>query len=93
MTKNLTRLNRTGLCFTCVHALSCVFLDRAKSPVWQCEEFDDRGDAPEPIIAPFPVVAHPKPAPTVGLCGNCDHYETCSLPKAEGGVWYCEEYA
>jgi hypothetical protein len=27
-----------------------------------------------------------------GLCVNCANRETCLLPKAEGGVWHCEEY-
>lgn len=28
-----------------------------------------------------------------GLCLNCDHRADCALPKAAGGVWFCEEYA
>ena len=27
-----------------------------------------------------------------GLCENCENRETCLLPKAEGGIWHCEEY-
>jgi hypothetical protein len=27
-----------------------------------------------------------------GLCINCDVRETCTFPKPEGGVWFCEEY-
>jgi len=27
-----------------------------------------------------------------GLCINCDHRFTCTLPRPESGVWYCEEY-
>jgi hypothetical protein len=27
-----------------------------------------------------------------GLCVNCAHRCECLLPKAEGGVWHCEEY-
>jgi hypothetical protein len=27
-----------------------------------------------------------------GLCVNCANRHTCLLPKAEGGVWHCEEY-
>ena len=30
--------------------------------------------------------------PFKGLCVNCDHRFTCTLPKPESGVWYCEEY-
>lgn len=27
-----------------------------------------------------------------GLCINCDVRDTCTFPKPEGGVWFCEEY-
>jgi hypothetical protein len=27
-----------------------------------------------------------------GLCLNCDVRNTCTFPKPEGGVWFCEEY-
>lgn len=27
-----------------------------------------------------------------GLCVNCANRFDCLLPKAEGGVWHCEEY-
>jgi hypothetical protein len=26
------------------------------------------------------------------LCLNCEVRESCKFPKAEGGVWHCEEY-
>jgi hypothetical protein len=29
----------------------------------------------------------------LGLCCNCENNETCQIPKTEGGVWHCEEYA
>ena len=27
-----------------------------------------------------------------GLCVNCVHRDTCTLPKCEGGKVHCEEY-
>jgi hypothetical protein len=27
-----------------------------------------------------------------GLCANCANRQDCLMPKAEGGVWHCEEY-
>ncbi|GAH40332.1 unnamed protein product [marine sediment metagenome] len=27
-----------------------------------------------------------------GLCVNCDHRETCTFTKPEGGVLYCNEH-
>lgn len=32
----------SGLCMTCNHAGSCVFLANASCSIWSCEEFDDR---------------------------------------------------
>jgi len=34
----------------------------------------------------------PKKQTFKGLCINCDHRFTCTLPRPESGVWYCEEY-
>ena len=27
-----------------------------------------------------------------GLCVNCAHRHYCLFPRAEGGIWHCEEY-
>ena len=32
----------SGLCMTCNHAGSCVYLANANRSIWCCEEFDDR---------------------------------------------------
>ena len=42
MSINQDRIDATGLCMTCNHASFCVFLARAESTIWSCEEFDDR---------------------------------------------------
>lgn len=85
-----------GLCLTCNHALTCTFPRSPGSPVLYCEELDI-STTPQPRMM-SPVVAQ---APThgqcpaegpLGLCGNCENRSTCVFPKAEGGVWQCEEY-
>ena len=30
--------------------------------------------------------------PFKGLCVNCDRRFTCTFPRAETGVWSCDEY-
>jgi len=51
MSINQDRIDATGLCMTCNHARFCVFLARADSTIWSCEEFDDR----PPIISSDPI--------------------------------------
>jgi hypothetical protein len=70
--------------------------------VFFCEEFDGEeenvaGTAAE-VISPSTTVhaqamcrAGPSPEPR-GLCGTCEKRATCTFPKAEGGVWHCEEF-
>ena len=38
----------SGLCMTCNHVDSCVYLANANRSIWCCEEFDDR----PPVIVP-----------------------------------------
>lgn len=42
MFTNENRNEATGLCMTCNHARTCVYLANASSSIWSCEEFDDR---------------------------------------------------
>lgn len=85
-----------GLCLTCNHALTCTFTRRPDTPVLYCEEFDISAP-PHPRLV-RPIAVHPptqgqSPAEgLLGLCSNCEKRSTCALPKAEGGVWHCEEY-
>jgi hypothetical protein len=45
---NSTQSEIQGLCMTCNHAGFCMYLASASSPIWSCEEFDDRA----PVNAP-----------------------------------------
>jgi len=94
MTQILTRLQRTGLCHTCKHAPTCLYLDRATKTVSHCEEFDDgSNDSTSQTEGALASFSPPDSPPARGLCGNCDHQARCLLPRAVGGVWFCEEYA
>jgi hypothetical protein len=91
-----------SLCCTCVHAPTCTYRQRSEGPVFFCEEFEVETREP---AAPATVddrqsaqavaVQHAQePASNyLGLCSNCEHRDTCRLPKPEGGVWHCEEYS
>ena len=48
MIGNEDRNEASGLCMTCNHANFCIYLVSASSPIWCCEEFDDR----PPVIKP-----------------------------------------
>lgn len=85
----------TGICTSCIHASTCLYQKAAKHPIWFCEMFESEfGKALKP--EKHTKVSSPEiPLQTrlPGLCANCEKRETCTLPKAEGGVWHCEEYA
>ena len=91
-----------GLCVARSHARFCMYLARAKSPIWRCEEVDDSGavrDSASAVVDPEPptqVAETLQPELTDkprGVYSNCENLPTCCLPKAKSGVWHCEEYA
>ncbi len=81
-----------GLCANCRHQASCMNRARAEGPVAFCE--DHETDIVLRAIVDTPIFTHvdPTPAARTGLCVNCDYRDTCSHPRAEGGVWRCEDY-
>ncbi len=87
----------TGLCINCSEAPNCRYRLSASEPILFCEEYHcSSGDQNESALNRPAVHAagDESEAPSLvrGLCVNCENKETCMLPKAEGGVWYCEEY-
>ncbi len=85
-----------GLCLTCNHALGCTSTRRSESPVLYCEEFDISDTLHQRLTRDLAVqppnrLQNPFEG-LLGLCSNCEKRGTCTLPKAEGGVWHCEEY-
>ena len=49
MFTNENRNAATGLCMTCNHARTCVYLANSSNSIWCCEEFDDRLPAIEEV--------------------------------------------
>ena len=86
-----------GLCATCHEAAHCAYARNATGPILFCEMFDE-GRPEEQVEADTPraetqTAGEKRPAGRLkGLCINCDHRETCTFPKPEGGVWHCQEY-
>ena len=96
------RPSGSGLCMTCVHTRTCTFPRREAQPVLNCEEFDggeqNAVGTPAEVVAPSVTIRAQtmcKTEPSArlrGLCGTCEKRATCTFPKAEGGVWHCEEF-
>lgn len=87
-----------GLCSTCINADSCVYREARGKDAQYCEMFDaGNGTRPTPD-ATLTTVVKPgdrkktRQTKLKGLCVNCENRDTCTLPKAESGVWHCEEY-
>jgi hypothetical protein len=86
-----------GLCATCTEAPHCAYVKNASRPILFCEMFNE-GEPKEQIETEQPLSSPRSPeegrpvSQLKGLCANCDHRDTCTYPKPEGGVWHCEEY-
>ena len=91
-----------GLCTTCAHASACTFPRRQAGPVLFCEEFDGGGTSDSvtaagartllPSVQRTEAYSTGYSASVTGLCATCEKRATCTFPKAEGGVWRCEEF-
>jgi len=91
-----------GLCTTCAHAGTCTFPPRQAGPVRFCEEFNGCGTsdsgttistrAPLPNVQRIEAHSTGHSASLTGLCVTCEKRTDCTFPKAEGGVWRCEEF-
>ncbi len=88
-----------SICSNCEHAQGCMYQKNSDRPVWQCEEYGGYEKPPVTITRKNNPSSSQKKADLKeysahykGLCQTCDHRETCTYPKPEGGVWHCEEY-
>lgn len=92
-----------GLCVTCNNRKTCMYRKRRGTDAIYCEMFDSgnpNGSASGGAHDTFLVQsatrqdAHVYEKTTMkGLCASCIHRDVCDLPKPEGGVWHCREYA
>lgn len=81
----------TGLCSNCRHNATCTLRRNTDDPIVACEEYDF--EAGTNLKLHHTAKAEPIEEPRyLGLCSNCDIRAECTLPKAVGGVWHCEEY-
>ncbi|OIO65033.1 MAG: hypothetical protein AUJ47_03270 [Candidatus Marinimicrobia bacterium CG1_02_48_14] len=85
------QINDTGLCQNCLHVNECTLRRNPDEAIVACEEHEIAGGTNLKLHRG----TQPKPAEQsqfLGLCMNCDIRAECTLPKAEAGVWHCEEY-
>lgn len=89
-------LKHAGLCASCKDARLCTFGRDPKVPVMSCEEYNgSAGSAAYGCADRAEEAAEHEPEREempLGLCANCAHFESCTFPKFEGGIWQCEEY-
>ena len=78
MIANEDRKKASGLCMTCNHANFCIYLAGANSPIWCCEEFDDR----PPIIQLKDNIQAVQPKPAKELKGLDATYAERQIRKA-----------
>jgi len=92
-----------GLCMTCIHASVCMYREKMKKPVLQCEEFSSNGEqfdesASEKLAqadastSKKTVQVDQQSKKYKGLCIDCIHRDICVLSNSQSGVWHCEEY-
>jgi len=97
--------SRVGICTNCRHLSTCTFPGSPDKPKLFCEEFECLGASCSEVESDLRALStrptevlteqdagEPDVSKYVGLCVNCDHRESCTLPKPVGGIWYCEEY-
>ncbi|MGD8922408.1 MAG: hypothetical protein PVH24_04105 [Candidatus Zixiibacteriota bacterium] len=77
-------------CADCVHADSCLYWTVRTPLDTECclaERMPPVSDTVDEVV---PDDSNKRPLK--GLCVNCENRFDCQLPKADGGVWHCEEY-
>lgn len=93
MTNHIIENEQSGLCSICIYFANCTTRQSFKGKILQCEEFDDY--MPQQIVKEEKKGGGESPvqyAPLKGLCMNCDYADSCTIPKPESGIWYCNEY-
>ena len=86
-----------GLCATCDHAKTCLFLQAAHHPVWHCDEFDDgttstaKGHGRE-LSTPSPESYSATTLAEKGLCVTCETRNGCRLRRPGLATQDCNEY-
>jgi hypothetical protein len=80
-----------GVCSNCEKLETCAY-PSTTSDTWFCEEYSYEKPVATPKEQSADVQEEAQAQKFAGLCLNCELRETCALPKAPGGVWFCGEY-
>jgi hypothetical protein len=82
-----------GLCMSCSHRPMCMYLRDAKSPIMQCEEYDDFVRPTASVQAAVTLTAPAAEAVELtGLCRNCERRASCMHLKTGQVFLNCEDY-
>lgn len=92
------RCQELGVCQSCVHRATCLFLASARRPIFFCEEFDDRNGCSEATAFTQASTANRErinygEAQEQGLCANCISKTDCMNRQPGVAVWHCEDYS
>jgi hypothetical protein len=92
---SIAEVRSVGLCSTCINRPDCVYRMSRGTDAQYCEMFDCGNGAS--LAQTVTLVTRVEPqvreqTSLKGLCVNCENRDSCTLPKAESGVWHCEEY-
>ena len=95
---NASRCQELGICQSCNHRATCLFLASARRPIFFCEEFDDRdSESSAPVTAPSATPLREEinygEAQEQGLCANCATKADCMNRQPGAAVWHCEDYS
>ena len=72
----------TELCPTCQREQTCSRRLRFDRPIVYCDQY----------VGPLDKSLNNQFVELKGLCSSCLNRFTCTLPKAEGGIWHCNNY-
>lgn len=85
-----------GICSTCNHRASCLFLRSARHPIAFCEEFDGTANdaVQKPAIKPKALAkVNFGQAQEEGVCVTCTNRTSCVYRQPGLAIWDCEDFS
>jgi hypothetical protein len=86
-----------GICSTCNHRSSCLFLKTARHPIAFCEEFDD---STSQAVSPEPPRKEKRlseinygQGQEEGVCVTCANRSSCVYRQPGVAIWDCEDFS
>lgn len=84
-----------GICVTCDHRSTCLFMKASRRPVWFCDEFisveSDR-KTESSVTSKATDKVESLDARLMGLCANCEEVKNCKHRTDGVAVLNCEDY-